>query len=155
MITKKWGPLWHNRFVVVVDPIKLYLTLCNTMDCSTPGSSVLHYLSEFAVFMSLEPVILSNHFIFCHSFPSAFNLSQNQGLFLWGGSLNQVVKVMEFSFSISPSNECPGLVSLILTALILQSKGCSRVFSSTKFESINSSDLSLVYGPTLTSIHGY
>ena len=27
---------------------KLYLTVCNPMDCSTPGFSVLHYLPEFA-----------------------------------------------------------------------------------------------------------
>ena len=40
-----------------------------------------------------------------------------------------------------------------LTALILQSKGLSRVFSTSQFKSINSSALSLLYGTTLTSIH--
>ena len=35
----------------------------------------------------------------------------------------------------------------------LQSKGPSRVFSKPQFKSINSSSLSLVYSPTLTSIH--
>ena len=35
----------------------------------------------------------------------------------------------------------------------LQSKGLSRVFSNTQFKSINSSALSVLYGPTLTSIH--
>ena len=98
MITKKWGGLWHSRLVAAVHPVKLCLTLCYTMDCSTPGSSVLHYLSEFAIFMSIEPVILSNHLIFSHPFPSAFNLFQHPGLFLWGGSLNQVAKIMEFQF---------------------------------------------------------
>ena len=40
-----------------------------------------------------------------------------------------------------------------LTGLIsLQSKGLSRVFSNTTVKSINSSTLSLLYGPTLTSI---
>ena len=53
----------------------------------------------------------------CHptiSSPSphpAFNLSQHQGLFKWVSSLNQVAKVLEFSFSISPSNEYSGLSS--------------------------------------------
>ena len=37
----------------------------------------------------------------------------------------------------------------------LLSKGLSRVFSSTKFKSINSSALSLLYGPILTSVHDY
>ena len=43
-----------------------------------------------------------------------------------------------------------------LTGLIsLQSKGLSRVFFTPQFKSINSSALSLLYGPTLTSIHDY
>ena len=43
-----------------------------------------------------------------------------------------------------------------LTGLIsLQSKGLSRVFSNTTVQSITSSVLSFLYGPTLTSIHDY
>ena len=38
--------------------------LCNAMDCSTPVSSVLHYL--LLRFMSIESVMLSNHLILCH-----------------------------------------------------------------------------------------
>ena len=37
----------------------------------------------------------------------------------------------------------------------LQSKGLSRVFSNTTVQSINSSALSFLYSPTLTSIHDY
>ena len=37
----------------------------------------------------------------------------------------------------------------------LQSEGLSRVFSAPQFKSINSSVLSLLYGPTLTSVHDY
>ena len=37
----------------------------------------------------------------------------------------------------------------------LQSKGLSRVFSNTTFKSINSSALSFLHSPTLTSIHDY
>ena len=37
----------------------------------------------------------------------------------------------------------------------LQSKGLSRVFSNTTVQSINSSVLSFLYSPTLTSIHDY
>ena len=42
-----------------------------------------------------------------------------------------------------------------LTDLILQFKGLSRVFSARHFESISSLAFSLLYGPTLTSIHDY
>ena len=39
--------------------------------------------------------------------------------------------------------------------IFLQSKGLSRIFSRPQFKSINSLVLSLLYGPTLTSIHDY
>ena len=58
-------------------------------------------------------------------------------------------KCWRFSFSISPSNEYPWLISLGFTSLIsLQSKGLSRVFSSTKFESISYS----VFNPWVRNI---
>ena len=38
-------------------------TLCDSMDCSMPGSSVLQYLPEMLKFISIELVILSNHLI--------------------------------------------------------------------------------------------
>ena len=50
----------------VVQSLKLCLTLCNPMDCSVPGSSVLHYPPGLLKLMSIELVILSNHLIFCH-----------------------------------------------------------------------------------------
>ena len=43
--------------------------------------------------------------------PPAFSLSQHQDLFQWVGSLHQVPKYWSSRFSISPSNEYPGLVS--------------------------------------------
>ena len=43
---------------------KSCLTLCDPMDCSTPGSTVLHYLLEFAQ-IHVHWVMLSNHFILC------------------------------------------------------------------------------------------
>ena len=47
----------------VVQSLKLCLTLCNPMDCSVPGSSVLHYPPGLFKLMSIELVILSNHLI--------------------------------------------------------------------------------------------
>ena len=69
---------------------KLYLTLCNPMDCLIPGSSVLHYLPEFAqihVFLTVSS--------FAASFSFAFYLSQHPGFFQWLGSSHQVIKVLE------------------------------------------------------------
>ena len=44
---------------------KLCPTLCDPMDCSTPGFPVLHYLQEFAQTHSIKSVIPSNHLILC------------------------------------------------------------------------------------------
>ena len=58
--------------------------------------------------------------------------------------------------SIRRSNEYSGLIPLGLTGLIpLKSKGSQGSFSVPEFESISSSALSLLYGPTVTSIHDH
>ena len=71
-------------------------TLCNPMHCSTPGSSVLHYLSEFAQTQVhwVDNAIQPSHPL-SSPFSPAFNLCQHQGLFLWVSSLHQVAKVLE------------------------------------------------------------
>ena len=59
------------------------------------------------------------------------------------------------SASVLPMN-IQGLFPLGLASLLSWlSKGLSGVFSSTEFESISSLPLSVLYGPTLTSIHDY
>ena len=61
---------------------QLYLTLCHPMDCSTSGFPAHHQLSELAqthVHRVDDPVQLPHHML--SPSPSAFNLSQHQGLF--------------------------------------------------------------------------
>ena len=41
-------------------------TLCNPVDCSTPGFPVHHQLPELAQIMSFKSVMPSNHLILCH-----------------------------------------------------------------------------------------
>ena len=85
------------------------LTLCDPMDCSTPGLPVyqLHQLPEYTqtnvhwVSDAIQPA----HPLSSPSLP-ALNLSQHQGLFKWVRP-----KYWSFSFSISPSNEYSGLIS--------------------------------------------
>ena len=62
-----------------------------------------------------------------------------------------------FSFSISPSNEYSGLISFRMDCFdLLAVQGTLKESSPTpQFKSINSSTLSILYGPTLTSIHDY
>ena len=84
--------------------------------------------------MSIESVIPSNHLILCRPllllpsiFPSIRVFSSELALHIrWP-------EYWSFSFSISSSNEYSGLISFWIDCLIfLQSKGLSRVFSSTR-----------------------
>ena len=72
-------------------------TLCDPMDCSTPGLPVHHQLSEFTQTHVhwVSDAIQPSHPLSSPS-PPAFNLSQNQSLFKWVSSSHQVAKVLEF-----------------------------------------------------------
>ena len=87
-------------------------------------------------FMSLGSVMLSNHLILCHSLLLLLSVFPRIKVFSNESTLRvRWPKYWSFSFHISPSNEYSGLISLGLTGLIsLQSKGLSRVFSSTTIQ---------------------
>ena len=61
-------------------------------------------------------------------------------------------KYWSFSFSISPSNEYSGLISLQLVWSHCSPRDSQESFPAPQFESINFSVLSFLYGPTLTSV---
>ena len=87
-------------------------TLCDPMDCSTPGLPVLHHLLEFAqvhVHCINDAVQPSDPLT--PSSLSALSLFQHQGLFQWIICLHQM--------------RLSGLISLLF-------KGLSGVFSSTR-----------------------
>ena len=88
-------------------------TLCNPMNCSTPGFPV-HPPTPgvYSKLMCIKSVMPSSHLIFCRPllplpsiFPSIRIFSNESALRIrWP-------KYWSFSFSISPSNEYPGLTS--------------------------------------------
>ena len=88
-------------------------TLCDPMDCSTPGLPVHHQLQEFTqthVHWVGDAIQLS-HPLSSPS-PPTFNLSQHQGVFQWVSSSHQVAKVLEFQLQHqSFLNEQSGLIS--------------------------------------------
>ena len=113
--------------------VQLWQTLCDPMDCSTPGFHVPSptpriYSNSYPLSWWCCPTISSSVIPFSSSLQSC----QHKSLFQWISSLNQVAQVWSFSFS--PSNEHPtkdwsplgwtGWVSL-------QSKGLSGVSSNT------------------------
>ena len=72
-------------------------TLCNPMDCRTPGFPVYHLLPEFTQthIHWVGDAIQPSHPLSSPSSP-ALNLSQHQGLFKWVRSLYKMVKILEF-----------------------------------------------------------
>ena len=107
--------------------------------------------------MSIELVMPTNHLTLCHPllllpslFPSIRVFSDESVLRIrWP-------KYWSFSISISPSNEHSGLISFRIDWLdLLAVQGSLKSLLQHHSSIINSSALSLLYGPTLTSIHDY
>ena len=76
--------------------VQLYPTLCNSMDCSTPGFPVHHQPPEFIQTHVhwVGDAIRPSHPLLSPS--PAFSLFQHQGLFKWVSSSHQLAKVLEF-----------------------------------------------------------
>ena len=131
-------------------------TLCNPM-LQHQASLSFTISWSFLKLMSIESVTPSNHLILFHLlllppsiFPSIRDFPMSQFFTSGGQSIG-----VSASASVLPMN-IQGWFPLELTGLIsLQSKGLSRVFSSTTVQRINSSALSFLSSPTLTSIHDY
>ena len=106
--------------------------------------------------MSIESVMLFNHLILCRFllllrsiFPSIRVFSNESALRIrWP-------KYWSFSFSISPSNEQPGLISFRMDWLDFLARDSQESSPTPQFKSINSLVFSFLYSPTVTSIHDY
>ena len=82
-------------------------TLCDPMNCSMPGLPVHHQLK----LMSIESVMPSSQLILCHPLlllppiPPSIRVFSNESTLCM-----RWPKYWSFNFSISPSNEHPGLI---------------------------------------------
>ena len=98
--------------------------------CNTPGSSVLHYLPEFA-WIHVYWVGGANHLILHHSFLLLSSIFTSISFFPMIQLFASGGQSIGASTSVHPMN-IQGCFPLGLTGLVsLQSKGLSRVFSST------------------------
>ena len=134
------------------------LTLCdphglqNTkLPCSSPSpracSTHAHWLKD---------VIKPSRPLPSPSLP-AFSLSQHQGLFKWVSCSQQVAKVLELQFQHQSFQWIFGFDFLEdwLVWSPCSPRDSQKSSLTPQFKSINSSALSLLYGPTLTSIHDH
>ena len=133
------------------------LTLCEPMDCSTPGFLSFGISQSLLKLMSIELAMPSNHLILCC--PLLFLLSVFLSLRVFSSESALLIrwpKYWSFSFSISPSNEYSGLSSFRVDWMgLLAVQGNQESSPTPQCKSIKTSALSLLHSPTLTSIHDH
>ena len=106
--------------------------------------------------MSIELVMSSSHLILCHPLlfllpiPPSMRVFPNESTFRM-----RWPKYSNFSFSIVPSKEHPGLISLRMDSSPCSPRDSQESSPTPQFKSINSSALSFLYSPTLTSIRDH
>ena len=135
-----------------------FLTLCNFMNCRMLGLPVHHQLPESTqthVHWVNDAIQPSNPL--SSPSPPALNLSQHQGLFQWVNSLHEVAKVLEFqlqhqSFQWTPRTH---LLQDRLAGSPCSPRDSQESSLTPHFKSINSSVLSFLHSPALTSIHDH
>ena len=132
--------------------------VCNPMNRSTPGLPVHHQLPEFtkAHVHWVSDAIQPSHPLSSTS-PPAPNPSQHQSLYQWVNSSHEVAKVVEFqlyhhSFQRNPRAD---LLQNGLVGSSCSPRDSQESSPTPQFKSINSSVLSLLHSPTLTSIHDH
>ena len=129
-----------------------YPTLCNPMNCSMPGLPTPRvYPNSCPSSRSCHPAISSSvvPFSSCpQSLPASGSFQMSQ--LGWP-------KYWSFSFSISPSNEYSGLISFRMDWFdLLAVQGIlKRLLQHHNSKNINSSALSFLQSPTLTSVHDH
>ena len=133
-------------------------TLCDPMKRSTPGLPVHHQLPELTKTHvdRVGDAIQPSHPLSPPS-PPALNLSQHQGLFQWVSSSHQVAKLLEFQLQ-HQSYQWTPKTYLFQDGLIgspCSPRDSQESSPTPQFKSINSSVLSFLHSPTLTSIHDY
>ena len=145
-----WG---HAQFSSVTQSC---LTLCDPMNRSMPGLPVHHHLPEFTQTHVhwVRDAIQPSHPRLSPS-PPAPNPSQHQSLFQWVNSSHEVSKVLEFQLyhHFFQKNPRADLLQNGLVGSPCSPRDSQESSPTSHFKSINSSALSLLHSPTLTSIH--
>ena len=145
------GPPVHHQLLEFTE------TLCDPMNCSTPSLPVHHQLREFTQTRvhRVSDAIQPSHPLSSPSLP-ATDPSQHQRLFQWVNSASGGQSIgVSASASFLPKNtqdwsplEQAGWISLC-------PRDSQESSPTPQFKSSNSSALSLLHSPTLTSIHDH
>ena len=168
------NPAYDNCFLfflfkVIVVSIFFFLVIltsvqfsCSVMSDSLQPHRLQHIMPPCpsptpGVYSNSSPLSRWCHTAISSPSPPSFDLSQHQGLFKWVSSSHQVAKVLEFQLQ-HQSFQWIFRTDFLYDGLV-GSPHCpkdSQESSPTpQFKSNNSSVLSFLYSPTLTSIHDY
>ena len=127
------------------------------MNRSTPGLPVHHHLPEFTqthvhrVSDAIQPSHPGCPLLLLPPIPPSIRVFSNESTLCM-----RWPKDWSFSFSIIPPKEIPELISFKMDWLdLLAVQGTLKSSPTPQFKSINSSVLSLLYSPTITSIHDH
>ena len=102
----------NKSSVQFISVAQLCPTLCDPMNCSMPGLPIHHQLPEFTQthVHRIDDAIQSSHplssLLLLPPIPTSIRVFSNESTLL-----RRWPKYWSFSFSISPSNEHPGLIS--------------------------------------------
>ena len=152
------GPCWLYTisFISSVQSLSRVRLFATPWTAAHQASLSITNFQSLLKLMSIESVMPSNHLILHHPlllppsvFPSIRVFSNESVLPIrWP-------KSWSFSFSISPSNEHPGLISFRMDWLdLLAVQGILKsLLQTSQFKSINFLTLSFLYSPSLTPIH--
>ena len=105
------------------------LTLCDPLNCSTPGLPVCHQLRRLLKLMSIELVMPSSLSSSVVPFSSCLQCSPASGSFQMSQFFTQVVQVLEFQLQHQSFQRYSGLISFRMDCLDLLP--VSSIFSST------------------------
>ena len=131
---------------------------CDPVDYSSQASLSFIISQSLLKLVSIELVMSSNHLILRHLLLLLPSVSPNIRVFSKESALRiRWPKYWSFNFSISPSNEYSGLISFRIGSLdLLAVQGTLKsLLPTSQFKNINSSALSFLYSPALTSTHDY
>ena len=115
----RWPKNWSSSFSISPSSKSVLLssvaqscqTICNPMDCTTPGFSVYHQLPKLTqTHVHLVSDAIQSSQPLSPSSPPAFNLSQHQVFSKESAFRIRWPKDWSSSFSISPSNEYSGVI---------------------------------------------
>ena len=154
----RYYPVVYMLSVQFSSVYQLCPTLWDTMNSSTLGLSVHQQLLEFTQthVHRVSDAIQPSHPLLSPS-PPAPNPSQHQSLFQWASSLHEVAKVLEFQLQHHSLQRNPR-ADLFQNGLVgspCSPRDSQESSPTPHFKSINSSALSLLHSPTLTSVYDH